>query len=46
MVSLAQNSPKITLHGFKGSIQPKTLDMSGLRYSNVVLHHVLAFMLI
>ena len=45
VVSLAQNSPKITLHGFERTIQPKTLDMSGLRYSYVALHHVLAFTL-
>ena len=45
VVSLAQNSPKITLHGFERTIQPKTLDMSSLRYSYVVLHHVLAFTL-
>ena len=45
VVSLAQNSPKIALHGFERTIQPKELDMSSFRYSYVVLHHVLAFTL-
>ena len=45
VVSLVQNSPKITLHDFERTIQPKTLDMSSLRYSYVVLHHVFAFRL-
>ena len=44
--SLAQNSSKMTLHGFERIIQPKTPDTSGLRYSYVVLHHILAFTLI
>jgi hypothetical protein len=45
VVSLAYNSLKITLHGFEPTIQPKTLNANGLRYSGVALHYVLGFTL-